>query len=151
MTGRNLKGRRRVVAQVSLGLLTVSQLVIGGWALLAPTHFFTTFPAAGHAWVALLPPYNEHLVGDVGALSLALAVVLAGATVTADRRLIRLAAVAFAVYTVPHTIFHGSHLDGFSPGDAAAQMSGFVLQLLLAAVALAATLERTGGADRGQP
>ena len=132
MTERTLTGRRRVLAQVSLGLLTVSQLVIGGWALLAPTHFFTTFPAAGHAWVALLPPYNEHLVRDVGALSLALAVVLAGATVTADRRLIRVAAVAFAVYTVPHTLFHGSHLHGFTLSDGVAQMSGFVLQLLLA-------------------
>lgn len=151
MTRRSVRGRRRVLVRMSLGLLTASQLVIGGWALLAPMHFFTAFPAAGHAWVALLPPYNEHLVRDVGALSLALAVVLATATVTADRRLVRVAAVAFAVYTVPHTIFHGSHLDGFSPGDAAAQMSGFVLQLLLAAVALASTLERTGGADRGQP
>ena len=151
MTGRSLSGPRRVVAQASLGLLTVSQLVIGGWALLAPTHFFTAFPAAGHTWVALLPPYNEHLVHHVGALSLALAVVLAGATVTADRRLIRVAAVAFAVYTVPHSLFHGGHLDGFGLTDGVAQMSGFVLQLLLAAAALGSTLERTGGDDCRRP
>jgi len=150
VTEQTLRGRRRIVAQVSLGLLTVSQLVIGGWALLAPKHFFTTFPAAGHAWVALLPPYNEHLVRDVGALSLALAVVLAGATVTADRRLIRVAAVAFAVYTVPHTLFHGDHLHGFTLSDAVAQMSGFVLQLLLAAAAFGSTLEQTGWSRRGQ-
>ena len=151
MTGRSLSGRRRVVAQVSLGLLTVSQLVIGGWALLAPTHFFTAFPAAGHAWVALLPQYNEHLVRDIGALSLALAVILAGATVTADRQLIRVAAVAFAVYTVPHTLFHSGHLDGFSLSDAVGQMSGFVLQILLSAAAFRSTVEPTGGRERGQP
>ena len=101
--------------------LTVSQLVIGGWALLAPTRFFTAFPAAGRTWVALLPPYNEHLVRDVGALSLALAVVLARATVTADRPLIRVAAVAFAVYTVPHSLLGsearavGHHVSGPLP------------------------------------
>lgn len=131
-------------------MLAVSQVVIGGWSLLAPRHFFLAFPSAGHAWVALLPPYNEHLVRDVGALSLALAVVLAAGTVTADRRLVRVAAVAFAVYTVPHTLFHGGHLGGFTPGDAAAQMAGFGLQLLLAAAAFGSTLEPTSAADRGQ-
>jgi hypothetical protein len=150
VTQRSLRGRRRRFAQVSLGLLTVSQVIIGGWALLASRHFFDAFPTAGHAWVALLPPYNEHLVRDVGALSLALAVVLGAATVTADRRLVRVAAVAFAVYTMPHTLFHGSHLGGFTPGDAAAQMSGFLLQLLLAAAAFGSTLEPTRGAQRGQ-
>lgn len=150
MTQPTLRGRRRILARVSLGLLAVSQVVIGGWALLAPWHFFLAFPSARHAWVALLPPYNEHLVRDVGALNLALVVVLGVAAVTADRRLVRVAAVAFAVYTVPHTLFHGSHLEGFSLGDGVAQMSGFVLQLLLAAAALGCTFERIGGPGRGQ-
>jgi hypothetical protein len=50
----------------------------------APAGFFSRFPFAGHAWVALLPPYNEHLVRDVGALSLAL--IVAVFIVTLDDR-----------------------------------------------------------------
>ena len=39
----------------------------------------------GHGWVAMLPPYNGHLIRDVGALSLNLAVVLGVAAMTTDR------------------------------------------------------------------
>ena len=125
-----LTGRRRVLAGASLGVLALSQAVVGLWALLVPRPFFEAFPAAGHAWVALLPPYNEHLVRDVGALSCALA-------------------VAFGVYAVPHTLFHGLHLEHFGHGDATAQMLGFAGQLVLVALALAAT-GRPGGARRAR-
>lgn len=144
---RRLRGPRRLVATASLGVLAASQLMIGVWALFAPEHFFAAFPSSGHAWVALLPPYNEHLVRDVGALSLALTVVLVSAAVTADRLLVRVAACAFAVYALPHTLFHGLHLHGFALGDAVAQMGGFVLQLGLVAAALLSTRRPTPGDD----
>lgn len=147
MTDHRLRGPRRIIASIGLGLLTFSQLIIGGWALFVPAGFFAAFPSSGHAWVALLPPYNEHLVRDVGALSLSLAVVLLVAAVTADRLLIRVGAIAFTVYALPHTVFHGLHLHGFSLVDAVAQMAGFVLQLGLVIVILAATLQPS--ADRG--
>lgn len=149
--GHPLSGPARLAAQLSLGLLAVSEVLIGGWALLLPQQFFTAFPAAGHAWVALLPPYNEHLVRDIGALSLALTVVLAAAAVSANPLLIRVAAVASACYTVPHTLFHGLHLHDFTIVDAAAQMAGFVLQLGLAGTALLSTVprrDRSGHAPR---
>ncbi len=142
-----LSGRRRALATGSLGLLALSQAVVGLWALLAPRAFFEAFPAAGHAWVALLPPYNEHLVRDVGALSCALLVVLVAAAVSARPVLVRTAAVAFGVYAVPHTLFHGLHLEHFGHGDATAQMLGFAGQLALVALALAAT--GRGGGRRG--
>jgi hypothetical protein len=112
----------------------VFQGVIGVWALLAPASFYRSFPLSGHAWVSLLPPYNEHLVRDVGELSLALTVLLAAVAVTGQRLLSAVAVGAFAVYTVPHAIFHAVHLGGFSTVDAAAQTVGFALQLLVAAV-----------------
>jgi hypothetical protein len=144
-----LTGRRRLAVAGSLGVLALSQAVVGVWALVAPDHFFTTFPAAGHVWVALLPPYNEHLVRDVGALSCALLVVLAAAAVTARPVLVRTATLALVVYTVPHTLFRGLHLDPFGHFDAVAQMAGFVGQLVLATVALAATTPpRSGRHDR---
>lgn len=141
-----LTGRRRLVSTVTLGVLAVSQAVVGGWALAAPGWFFAAFPAAGHAWVAVLPPYNEHLVRDVGALSCALVIVLAVAALTANRLLIRTAATAFLVYAVPHTLFHGLHLDELADGDAVAQTLGFVAQLVLAGLALVAA---AGGAEGG--
>lgn len=122
------------VARVLLGVLAVSEALIGGWALFAPASFYRSFPAAGHGWVALLPPYNEHLIRDVGSLSLALTVVLAAAAVTGQRLLSAVAVGAFAAYAVPHMIFHSFHLEGFSAGDAVAQTLGFVLQLLAAGV-----------------
>ena len=139
-------GLRRIVLRASLGGLAVAQGLVGGWAAAAPAHFFSHFPANGHGWVALLPPYNEHLVRDVGTLSLALTVVLAVAAATCHRLLVRTAVSAFLVYAAPHTIFHGLHLGGFTPGDATAQMAGFAVQLLLAAAAWAATICSPGSA-----
>ncbi|MET1005941.1 MAG: hypothetical protein ABWX96_10345 [Propionibacteriaceae bacterium] len=120
-----------LLVRLAVGVLAATQALIGGWALFAPAAFYAGFPAAGHAWVAMLPPYNEHLVRDVGALSLAVGVVLVAAVLTADRRLTAVALLAYAVYAVPHTLFHGLHLEGFGHADAVAQMAGFILQLLL--------------------
>lgn len=138
----SLTGRRRLVAGVTLGGLAISQAVVGVWALLAPSGFYRTFPAAGHPWVSLLPPYNEHLVRDVGALSLSLTVLLTAAAVVPTISLVRVAATAFASFVIPHTVFHGLHLQGFPALDAVAQMTGFVTQLLAATLALLTTFSR---------
>jgi hypothetical protein len=117
-----------------LGLLAALEALVGVWALLAPMSFYRSFPIPGHAWVSLLPPYNEHLIRDVGELLLALTVLLAAAAVNGQRLLSAVAIGAFAVYTVPHAIFHAVHLEGFSPVDAVAQTVGFALQIVVAAV-----------------
>jgi hypothetical protein len=140
----DLVGIRRVVVRVGLGSLAAAQALVGGWAAAAPSGFYTRFPADRHGWVALLPPYNEHLVRDVGTLSLALTVVLAVAVISCHRLLVRTAVAAFLVYAVPHTAFHGLHLDGFPAGDATAQMAGFAIQLLLAVAVWTATIRATG-------
>jgi hypothetical protein len=121
----------RILLRAGLMILAAMQVVVGAWALLAPRAFYDGFPLPGHAWVALLPPYNEHLVRDVGALNLALTVVLGAATWTLDRTTIRVALLAVAVFAVPHTVFHAGHLTGFPAGDAVAQTVGTVLQLVL--------------------
>jgi hypothetical protein len=129
-------GARTTSAAVRAGLaiLAVFQGVIGLWALLATASFYRSFPISGHAWVSLLPPYNEHLIRDVGELSLALTVVLTAAAVTGQRLLSAVAVGALAAYAVPHAIFHALHLEGFGTVDAVAQTVGFALQLLVAAV-----------------
>lgn len=127
-----------------LGVLAAVQGVVGTWALVAPLVFYEGFPLPGHAWVALLPPYNEHLVRDVGALNLALAVVMAGAALRADRATVRLAAVAGLVVSVPHTAYHALHLAHFPPADAVAQTIGTAvhLALLVGLLALSSGLDR---------
>ena len=55
---------------------------------------------------ALLPPYNEHLVRDHGAGTLALGVALALAAWWLDRRVVITATVAFLVFQVPDAVFH---------------------------------------------
>ena len=146
MSDAETSGRwRRPVLRVGLGFLALSQGVIGVWALLGPQTFFDHFPGTALGWVSLLPPYNEHLVRDVGALSLALTVLLGYAAVRPESRTVRLAVLAFGLYAVPHTIFHALHLEGFPPADAWAQMTGFVLQLALLVVVFLATISRERG------
>ena len=123
-----------VLTRVLLGILALAEALVGVWALFAPASFYRGFPGAGQAWVSLLPPYNEHLITDVGELSLALTVVLAAAALTGHWLLSVVALIAFAVHTVPHLIFHSFHLEGFSRGEAIAQTVGFIFQLLVGAV-----------------
>jgi heme/copper-type cytochrome/quinol oxidase subunit 4 len=109
-------------------------VIVGVWALFAPKSFYSNFPLPGHPWVSLLPPYNEHLVRDVGELSLALTVVLVAAAVTGQWLLSAVAVAATAVYAVPHAIFHFLHLEGFPTSDAVAQTIGIALQLVVTTV-----------------
>jgi hypothetical protein len=74
---------------------------------------------------------NEHLIRDVGELSLALTVLLAAAAVTGQRTLSVVATTAAAVYALPHAAYHFLHLEGFPTSDAVAQSVGIVLQIVL--------------------
>jgi hypothetical protein len=66
----------RTWLRTGLIILAVYHLVLGVWTLFLPRSFYDDFPAPGHPWVALLPPYNEHLLRDFGALNLAMVMVL---------------------------------------------------------------------------
>jgi hypothetical protein len=125
-----------VSVRVLLGVLAASQVVTGGWALVVPASFYADFPAGGTPWVALLPPYNEHLVRDAGAGMLALAVALALAAWWGDRRVVITAVAAFLTFTVPHAVFHSLHLEHFPLADAVAQQAGFVVEIVLAVAVL---------------
>jgi hypothetical protein len=138
-----------VNVRLLLGVLAASQLVTGGWALFAPPSFYDDFPYGGTPWVALLPPYNEHLVRDAGAGMLALAVALALAAWWLDRRVVITAVAAFLTFTVPHAVFHSLHLEHFPFADAVVQQTGFVAEIVLAAAVLVlVTRERVTVARR---
>jgi hypothetical protein len=62
-------------------------------------------------------------------------VVLGAAALAMERRLTYTALIAYLAYSVPHLVFHATHLEPFTPADAAAQTSvlalGVVLPILL--------------------
>ena len=115
-------------ARAALGFLFLAAVVIGLTAAVLPRTFYDDFPFVAH-WVELLPPYNEHLVTDVGSLYLGFAVLFAWAAWTLDRTLVRAVSVAWLLSAAIHLFFHAGHLSGFSTADAIAEL--FTLALLL--------------------
>src|SRR5882672_8724647 len=107
-------------ARGALGFLLVAALVIGLTAAVVPRTFYDDFPFLAH-WVDLLPPYNEHLVTDVGGLYLGFALLFGWAAWSLERTLARAACAAFLLSTVLHLIFHASHLEGFGTVDGIAE------------------------------
>ncbi|GAA0408468.1 hypothetical protein Acor_71740 [Acrocarpospora corrugata] len=104
-----------------MAVLFLYHFVLGVWPLLLARSFYDSFPLPGHSWVALLPPYNEHLLRDFGGLNLAMVVVVGAAAVFMERRIVLTALVADIVAGVPHMIFHVLHLQHFPPVDAISQ------------------------------
>jgi hypothetical protein len=109
-------------------------------AALAPHSFYASFPLGRH-WVELLPPYNKHLVTDVGGLYLGFAVLLAWAAVTLQPVLVRAACCAWLLVAALHLGFHATHLDGFVAGDAVAELTSLAFLLLPPALAIWAVAE----------
>jgi hypothetical protein len=123
------------IARLALGLLFVSALLIGLTATVFPRGFYEDFPFVAN-WVNLLPPYNEHLVTDVGGLYLGFAVLFAWAARTLERTLIRAACWAWLLTAGLHLIFHIGHLEGFSTVDAIGQLASLSLLVGTPAAAL---------------
>jgi hypothetical protein len=104
--------------RAGLLLLVLIEGVIGVWQYFFTHSFFTGFPT-----VALDPPYNEHLLSDVGGLTLALAAVVGHAAIRLEYRLVRGALAGFIVFALSHLAFHATHLAGFDAGDAIAVLA----------------------------
>lgn len=122
---------RRAPTRALLVLLGGPQLLIGLWALLAPRGFYGDFPGGvSSGWVSRLGPYDEHLVRDVGELFVALAVLLLIAAVVLERRLVLAVAVAWLLYSVPHTVFHALNSEQFSTAETVGNMVGLVWTVL---------------------
>lgn len=118
-----------------LFVLAASALQLGVWIVISPRSFYDDFPGLGRRWVSVDGPYNEHLLRDFGQSQLALAVVLLAALVRPDRYLVRTAALASLLFSVPHLVYHATHLDAYDTSD---QVANIVLLGL--AVALPAIL-----------
>src|SRR3954471_19572760 len=114
-----------------MAVLAVTPAVVGIWALVAPRGFYDDFPGGGHHWVAAVGPYDEHLVRDVGALYLGALVLLALAWTWLARGAAAGALISSPGAALPHLIYHSTALDGFSAGDAVAEIGGLALNVVL--------------------
>lgn len=126
----------RTVVRIALALLAVVGLQVGLWAAFAPQSFYDDFPGAGRVWVSVDGPYNQHLIRDVGALNLALAVVAIVAFVTLSRTAVLAAGGAWLAYGLPHLVYHLRHLDPLEGADQVAVPVSLFLSVVLGALVL---------------
>jgi hypothetical protein len=133
-------------ARLALGFLVVATATIGLTATFAPRTFYDDFPFLAH-WVELLPPYNEHLVTDVGGLYLGFAVLFAWAARTLERTLVLAVSTAWLLAATIHLVFHIAHLGNFGTADGVAEI--FTLALLLAPPPIAIWATAPPVADSG--
>ena len=135
------------LARAALLVLCAYCLFIGFTALVVPHTFYEDFPFLAH-WVERLPPYNEHLVSDVGGLYVGFAVVLGIAAWRPQRLLVVAACAGFLTVSVPHLLFHVTHLEGFGAVDGAAEIAALASLLVPPCVALWASRPAVPCADR---
>jgi hypothetical protein len=134
---------RRLVLRVGIAVMAVTPALVGIWATVAPRGFYRDFPGVGQSWVALVGPYDEHLVRDVGALYLGALALLVLAWVWLDRRLVQATLISYAVAAVPHFVYHLTELDGFRTADAVAEIAGLALNVVLPLILLALSGKRS--------
>jgi hypothetical protein len=108
---------RHLPTRIGLAYLAVGGLWLGVWATFAPQSFYDDFPGFGHHWVAIDGPYNQHLISDVGGLNLAVGIITVVAAVKLTPAFVRAVCVGWLVYSVPHLLYHATHLHGFEPSD----------------------------------
>lgn len=123
----------RGLIRAGLVLLAIPSIVIAAWSLISPRGFYDNFPGAGRHWVSALPPYNEHLLRDFGAANVTIAIVLLGAALFCERRLVQIAVVAFFLGALPHFIYHLTTTDHYSTSDNIWSLGGFIIELVIAA------------------
>jgi hypothetical protein len=129
-----------VIARVALWLLAAEAAFVGLQASFAPHSFYDGFPF-GRGWVELLPPFNEHLVSDVGGFNVAFALLFAWAALRLSRELVVPLCAAYSLAALIHFVYHVTHLDDFGAGDAISQTFSLALVLALPLIAVA-TLPR---------
>lgn len=147
--------RNRGAIRFLLLALGIPQALIGVWALFSPRSFYDDFPSGTGGWVHVLGPFDDHLVTDVGALFVALGVLLALAAINLRRSAVVGATVAWLVFSVSHLVWHLFNLEPYGTADAVANaltlgwtVLGGVLILVLARRPAAARRAEAGAAGR---
>ena len=127
--------RKRTLVVVALAVVGFSNLVAGVWAMFGPRSFFDSLASD-------FPPYNEHLIHDIGAFTFGLGVTAVVALFRRDGWLVALAGNAAAA--IGHL---GSHLVDRDGPMTALDPFGLALVAALLVVALVGLLNDGTGDD----
>ena len=139
----------RALIRVGLTLLCLLEGILAIWTQFFPRAFYDHFPT-----VNLDPPYSEHLMRDFGGATLGIAIVLGAAAWTMERRIVLIGLIAYLAFSLPHLIFHITHLANFTPTEAIGLTVNLLLPLLAAAALLtlsATRLDRRHTSSRSIP
>jgi hypothetical protein len=124
-------GSSRAWLRAGLLALAALQTVVSIWQYVFPRSFYNDFPT-----VNLDPPYNEHLISDIGGLGLALTGMLFFAAWVLDSKVVRSALIGYLIYATAHFAFHVRHFEHFSYVDAVQVGTGLGIEVILALVLL---------------
>ncbi len=147
-------GRLLMLARALAAIIGIFFCAIGCWATLAPSNWYQQFPGFGRHWALSEPPYNEHLITDLGGFYLAAGVAGVVAAVIGRQGWLLAMGLIAAIEAVPHLVFHAVHHHHFATtGDAvaslvllAAQMvAGVAIMVLSGRDAPASPWRREGG------
>jgi hypothetical protein len=127
---------RTSVSRGGLILLGALHLSWGAAATLGPRWFYDTFPGFGRAWTAAYPPYNEHLVTDLGATFTTLGVLLLVAAWLADRKVTAVVLCGVLVFSSLHLIFHARDHGELGSADLAASTVALAFGVVIPAALL---------------
>ena len=119
--------------RIVLGVLLLISLVIGLWALLAPRSFYDSFPGGNRPALGLRRRAVQPAPGQRRGID------VPGAGGAHRRRarpagLARLAGAVWLVFSVPHWLYHSTHLGLYGTRDQALNEVGLVAVVLLAAL-----------------
>jgi hypothetical protein len=127
-----------LVRRVGFGLLGLLNAAWGLWAVAAPAHFYRTFPGFGLHWTSAYPPYNQHLIFDLGATLLTLGL-LCGAAALFDRPAVSwTVALGTGGFGTLHFGYHAEHAGMMHSADRSLSILSLIGGALLPP-ALAAT------------
>ncbi|WP_447007178.1 hypothetical protein ACRAKI_12210 [Saccharothrix isguenensis] len=115
-------------------LLIAWQVVVGLWAVLSPEGFFFGYPTREIGWVAMFPPYNEHLTRDYGLALLQLAPLTLVCLKLPEPVFVGALLTGSLLFHVPHLVFHELHV--VRTDDLALQRLFLWMPIVLAAVLL---------------
>lgn len=125
-----------------VAILGVLHLLWGVGAIAAPRWFFDNFPGFGRHWTAAYPPFNEHLMTDVGAAFLSLGVILLIAAAMRDRKVTIVVLTGLLVFSTVHLVFHAWRPGTLTGADLAASLISLALGVVVPAAILIVDLAR---------
>jgi hypothetical protein len=128
--------------RAGLAGLGAVELAWGGWAYAAPARFFADFPGFGHRWTAAYPPFNEHLIADLGATFLTLGALLVVAAVLDDSRVTVVVLAGSMLFNLLHLAFHAAHRGTMSGADYPVSLLALLFGVLTPAALLALVRRR---------